>query len=393
MDRNTKRAAMRHIALPAAACALAVAGAAGAAEQMDPAARNALQRDLGITPAQLPQYLQAEGLSAQEATIERALGDAFAGSWIERKPDGSFRYVVATTRPSNPRLASGIEVRRVRHSLQALQASKARLDDFTRVALDARRQVEGIRSWRVDPTSNSIVVAVAPGATGRAVDFIARSGADPDSVRFETMVGAPEPGVVVQGGIQYVINNAFACSVGFSVKQGTSKGFVTAGHCGKAGDSVVISGQTVGTFSASRFPYSDRAWVRLGQNHSLYSWVSKHNGSHITVQGHREAAIGAAVCRSGYRTGYRCGTIKAKDVTVNYGEFGLVYHLTQSNACAGHGDSGGSWITGTGQAQGVFSGGNIGDSTNCGLPVSQRASFFDRLNPILSNYNLTLVTQ
>lgn len=368
-------------------------GSAAANGRIDADTQIALQRDLRIAPSQIPQYLQTERLSGQESSIQRALGDAFAGSWIERKSDGSFRYVVATTRSSSPAIAEGVAVRHVRFSLSELQASMARMDGLNRLARDARALTRGIHAWRVDPRSNSVVVSVAPDAIDRAVEFIALSAADPDTVRVETSLGSPRPAVAVQGGIEYVINNAFLCSVGFSVKRGATKGFATAGHCGDPGASVVISGQSVGSFAASRFPYSDRAWVQLGSNHVLYPRVTKFNGSYITVRGHTEAAIGAAVCRSGRTTGYRCGDITAKDVTVLYQE-GTVYHLTQSTACVGGGDSGGSWITGSGQAQGVTSGGNLlpNSNSNCGLAASQRQTFFDRIDAILSNYGLTLVT-
>lgn len=57
--------------------------------------------------------------------------------------------------------------------------------------------------------------------------------------------------------------------------------------------------------------------------------------------------------------------------------------------------SGGSWITSAGQAQGVSSGGQIpqGSNNNCGVAQAQRVTFFERLNPILSQCGLTLVRQ
>lgn len=377
-----------------AAFAAVAPGSVIASDDFSPALKFAMQRDLGIFPGQIPQYLDTERLAAtQEALARRQFGAHFAGGWIERKSDGSFRYVVAIAGAARKAaLAPQVEVREVRYSLQQLQDAMARLDDVKQRAVDARDAMRGIHTWHVDPKSNSVVVAIAPDASKHAVDFIAASGADAGMVRFETMVGTPQTTATIRGGIEYVINNAFLCSVGFSVTQGSTKGFTTAGHCGDPGDSVRIGSQSVGSFAASRFPSSDRAWVRVGNSHTLRPWVSNWNGGNVVVRGRSEAALGASVCRSGRTTGYRCGTITAKNVTVNYAE-GTVFGLSQSNACVGGGDSGGSWITGPGQAQGVTSGGNLqqGTNSNCGLPASQRQTFFQRLNPILSAYGLTLV--
>ena len=99
--------------------------------------------------------------------------------------------------------------------------------------------------------------------------------------------------------------------------------------------------------------------------------------------------MGASICRSGSTTGWRCGSVTRKNVSVNYGQ-GTVNGLTQSTACAGRGDSGGSWITGSGQAQGVTSGGQLpaGQNTNCS--VASPVSYFQPINPLISRFGLTL---
>ncbi|GAA4444473.1 hypothetical protein GCM10023170_022000 [Phytohabitans houttuyneae] len=93
--------------------------------------------------------------------------------------------------------------------------------------------------------------------------------------------------------------------------------------------------------------------------------------------------MGAAVCRSGSTTGWRCGTIQQKNASVTYPQ-GTVTGLTRSDACAEPGDSGGSWLAGS-QAQGVTS----GDSGNCS---AGGVMYFQPVNPILVAYGLTLVT-
>ncbi|MFC0679652.1 S1 family peptidase [Lysobacter korlensis] len=386
-----KRAALASIVTTAVAFASIGAAAAAPGDDFDPQLKFAMQRDLGIFPHQIAQYLQTERTAqAQEAQAARQLGHRFAGSWIERKADGSFQFVVATTGAGAA--VPGAEMRRVRHSLAALEAAKSRLDSVQKRALDWK-MLRGVQSWHVDPVTNSVVVNIEPDATADAVDFVAVSGADPSTVRFNTVPGKVQPLANIVGGYEYIVNNSSYCSVGFSVTRGTQKGFVTAGHCGNVGASVNVEGQYVGSFQASRFPTNDRAWVSVGSTHRLYGLVYNYSSrTYPRVAGSTEAGIGASLCRSGRTTGWKCGSITAKNVTVNY-SVGAVYGLTQTNVCTGRGDSGGSWITGSGQAQGVTSGGNLpaGSNDNCSLSSSQRQTYFERLNPILSAYGLTLV--
>ncbi|WP_064748707.1 S1 family peptidase [Lysobacter antibioticus] len=397
MSVSISRQSARKISLSAcvalAAAATFASGAAVAGDTVDAQLKFAMQRDLGIFPGQYAQYLATERLAqSQGRAIEREFGSAYAGSWIERNADGSFKLVAASAGARKSSSIGGVEVRNVRHSLKQLQQSMDLLDASSRARIKGiSKPLTGVQSWYVDPVRNSVVVKVDQGALDRGIDFVALSGADSGSVRIEETPGTLQTAATIVGGIEYSINNASLCSVGFSVTRSSTKGFVTAGHCGSAGAIVRIGGAQVGSFAASRFPGNDRAWVSVGSGNTLQPWVSNYSGGNVIVRGSTEAAIGAAVCRSGRTTGYRCGTITAKNVTANYAQ-GAVYGLTQGNACMGRGDSGGSWITSAGQAQGVMSGGNVqANGNNCGIPASQRSSLFERLNPILSQYGLSLV--
>lgn len=101
------------------------------------------------------------------------------------------------------------------------------------------------------------------------------------------------------------------------------------------------------------------------------------------VRGSNEAPVGASVCRSGSTTHWHCGTIQAKNITVNYSQ-GAVYAMTQTSVYVEGGDSGGSCISGD-QAQGITSGG----SGNC---TSGGRSFCQPINPVLNRYGLGLHT-
>ncbi|WP_051885441.1 MULTISPECIES: S1 family peptidase [Lysobacter] len=393
----------------AATVAMTVSGAALAADDLAPALKSAMQRDLGLSGTQLAQYLKTERLAAQqEKTLEKQLGRNFAGAWLERKADGSFGVVAASTSIKAAKAAAGVETRQARHSLAALNAAKGQLD--SQLARNGKAP-KGVYSWAVDLPSNSVTVGVAPGAEEAGVDFVARSGLDASTVRFETLSEAPQRRIAIQGGRGYLRDPGdgyvYACSVGFPVTKGTTLGFATAGHCGDTGEVVYhevsqwTPGVRLGSFAASSMPDGnqsgpDRGWVQVDNTHTLSASVYGYGSGDVNVAGSTEAAVGAALCRSGRTSGWRCGAIRSKNMTVSYVDDagnpdGTVTGLTQTTACAEGGDSGGSYITGAGQAQGVLSGGSGSCKGRQGRTGGGN-SYFTPINSILSTYALTLKT-
>jgi len=365
-----------------------------ASAQIAPAAHDAMKRDLGMTDAQVADYLETERLAgAQGALLAKSQGAAFAGSWIERTADGDWQFVVASTSKQPVKGPAGVVLRKAGHSLAALEAAKAELD---RVRASAPA---GVYGWGVDVRSNAVRVDVAPGSQKAAIDFVAASGADPGTIRFENMESQPVPLATFYGGSEYLSRSGgsyYYCSVGFNVSKSGAQGFATAGHCGNAGDTVhtLVNKRTVsasiGSFQASSYPNNgDGAWVQLTGSHTLVAAVDGYNQADVPVRGSTVAAIGAAVCRSGRTTGFKCGTIEAYNQTVNYPDVS-VSGLTRVKVCAEGGDSGGSFITGAGQAQGVLSGGNYSCKGN---QANLATSYFQPIGEILQQYGLTLLTQ
>ncbi|WP_343211069.1 ricin-type beta-trefoil lectin domain protein [Archangium violaceum] len=206
-------------------------------------------------------------------------------------------------------------------------------------------------------------------------------GAKDGTIRLVASTEAPSPAYNVRGGDPYYFAG-YRCSVGFSV----NGGFVSAGHCGEPGTTTTNQqGVSQGVIQARSFPTNDYGWVATNFMWTPQPWVADYNNSNIVVAGSQEASVGASLCRSGYTTGWRCGTLKAKNVTVVYAD-GPVYGLHQTDACADRGDSGGSVLSGN-QAQGVTSG-ISGSCTSSSSPKT----YYQPINPILSTYGLTLQT-
>jgi streptogrisin C len=329
----------------------------------------ALRRDLGLTDAQIHDRLVVEATAPSiERRLRAELGAAYGGAWVA---PGGDALVVGVTGPAQAARvrAAGARPQPVARTAADLDRAKAALDRRTATAS------KSVHSWYVDPATNSVVVEAS--TVEEATRFASAAGVA--GVRAVAKANPYRPVYDVRGGDEYVIDNRVLCSVGFAV----AGGFVTAGHCGGVGSTTSGSGAAQGTFRGSSFPDNDYAWVQVNANWVSRPVVNTWNGGTTNVAGSQEAAVGSSVCRSGRTTGWRCGTITAKNVTVNYSG-SYVYGLVASSACAQPGDSGGSFITGD-QAQGVTSGAG-GNCSSGGTTVYQP------VNEILGVYGLSLTT-
>ncbi|MEV4466729.1 carbohydrate-binding protein [Micromonospora echinofusca] len=329
----------------------------------------ALQRDLRLTPAQARARLDVdEHASRVQQVLGTTLGAGYGGTWVT---DGGAAVAVGVTRAADAarvRALGAVPVP-VTYGEDALDGA---VDRLNRRAATAPPAVVG---WYADLPGNSVVLLARDGGSAAARAFAAAAGVPAGAVRVQASTESPRPYADVIGGNAYYTGSS-RCSIGFSV----DGGFVTAGHCGRTG---ARTSQPGGTVRGSTFPGRDYAWVQVDAGNTPRGLVNDYRGGTVRVAGSVEAAVGAAVCRSGSTTGWRCGTIQQKNASVTYPE-GTVTGLTRSNACAEPGDSGGSWISGD-QAQGVTSGG----SGNC---TSGATMYFQPVNAILAAYGLALVT-
>ena len=333
----------------------------------------AMQRDLGLTRDQALEQLDEQAQAARtEQLLRGSLGDTYGGAFFDSQQG---KLVVGVTDP-----AKFGDVRAAGALPRTVRFSSARLDGVIRGLNEYRTRAHedsGVTGWYSSARDNQVTVTAKPGARAEAMRFVHDAGVDTAPVRVVESRETPRTLADVIGGNAYTINNSARCSVGFSV----DGGFVSAGHCGKPGDRTATPS---GSFQESTFPGNDYSWVKVDSGETPKPLVNNYQGGTVAVAGSNEATEGAAVCRSGSTSGWHCGTIQAKNQTVQYPE-GTVNGLTRTNACAEPGDSGGSWLAGD-QAQGVTSGGS-GDCSSGGT------TYFQPVNPILQAYNLKLLTQ
>lgn len=337
---------------------------------------SAMQRDLKLSASQVPLQLAVDAKAFDvESSVSNSLGSAYAGTWLVQGSN------VPSVGILDPKLAAKVVAAGgqpvvVARSLSTLDAVKAKLD--AKMATASAK----VRSWYVDPVTNTVVVEAQDAQAAQAL--VSTAGVANDQVRTVTVSSGYEPKDVTRGGDEFhrnVQGGYILCSIGFAV----DGGFVTAGHCGANGQNAQgFNGKELGTYRGSTFPGNDYAWVQTNGDWDVQANINNYSGGAVAVNGSNEAAVGASICRSGRTTGWRCGNIKAKNVTVNYSD-GPVYGMTTTSACVEGGDSGGSFISGN-QAQGVTSGG----SGNCSAGGD---SIFQPLQPILQKYNLRLKLQ
>lgn len=192
---------------------------------------------------------------------------------------------------------------------------------------------------------------------------------------------APAPGAAqaydVRGGDVYFTAGS-RCTAGFAV----TGGYVTASRCGGAGTATTGGNQVPqGTVAASSYPGPGTGWVRVNSGWTPRGEVRTGSGT-VPVRGAQPAPVGAAACHHGATSGWHCGTITARNQTVQFPE-GALTGLIRTNICAEPGDLGAPLIAG-GQAQGIL----IGGSGNCS---SGGTSFYVPIATVLQTYGLTLL--
>jgi hypothetical protein len=370
--------------LLAASCAFVVAAGtallgstaeAAAPPPPDPL-QAALQRDLGLTAEQVVALQASEDLATRlDDTFRGRFAGAFGGTWIDENTN---QVIVGITDSALAEhvAAEGAVPQQVAYPGVELDLAAADLDHAAEPAPDT------VSGWYVDVAVNRLVVETLPGTADQAWAYLSRN-----LVRGTGIATVEETDEQVDafadmhGGDEYHSGGG-GCSIGFPV---TAGGFLTAGHCGRAGTrtSGLVAGDT-GVVADASYPGDDYGWVRAGASWQPTPFVNGYPGN-LPVLGAGEASRGSSVCRSGFTSGFECGRIKGKNKSVKYGS-DRVGGLTKTNICSGHGDSGGSMLSNH-QAQGTVSGG----SAHCNF--FSHNTYFQPVSEPLRQYGLALAVQ
>lgn len=183
------------------------------------------------------------------------------------------------------------------------------------------------------------------------------------------------------GGGSLLYSGSTRCTAAFAATQGTNGYLIAGPRCGSPGTTMfsgnnilvgpIISTTAGGGVSVVRVA-NTAAWT-------LVPWIPV-GGAQYVVRGATETPIGGVVCLLDRSVGQRCGTVTAKNQTVNFPE-GVIYGLTRTNICMPPGTAI-AFVSGD-QAQGVPLGG-----TSCS---TQGVSYFLPVRPVLAAHGLTIL--
>ncbi|WP_228040082.1 S1 family peptidase [Streptomyces chromofuscus] len=195
----------------------------------------------------------------------------------------------------------------------------------------------------------------------------------------------PQAAVAVRGG-DTLYSAGARCTVGFNARSGSALYALVPGRCAQGAQAWYADAAltvAVGVTAGVSFPGDDYASVRYTNTAVAYPGeVSLGAGAGSRdITGAASPVVGQSLCHVGRTTGYRCGTIQAVNVTVNYGG-GTVYGLFRSTVCSEPGDTGGPAFSG-GTALGII----VGSSGNCG---SGGVTYYQPVVEWLSAYGLSV---
>ncbi|WP_020387938.1 S1 family peptidase [Kribbella catacumbae] len=317
-------------------------------------AANGAQADAPVGTPKLPtadqQLLQVQD---QAQALEGQLGSRVVGSYL----DGAGDLVVSVSDQATADLVrqAGAIPKLVDYTLEQLLKVQAELDDVATSSSAGR-----VKSWYVDPISGTVVVTAPSGVRDSITQrFLRKAKANGGKVTLRRTRGAvttTDEQFGLLGGYQVDKNTGYTCSLGFNAQ--TNDGgriFLTAGHCTAGKPSFSRNGYVIGNTRSSSFPGNDFGTVSVIEGWDQQGRVERWGANDVQVRGVADAMVGAELCKSGKSTGWTCGKIVARNVTVNYGGNKVVRGLIQHTACVESGDSGGANMTGD-YAQGITSG-------------------------------------
>jgi streptogrisin C len=352
-------------------------------------AANGAQADAPVGAAKLPTADQRVlEVQDQAQALDGKLGSRAIGSYV----DDTGALVVAVSDEATAALVrqAGAIPRIVRYTAGQLLAVQAQLDHLATSSTAGQ-----VKSWYVDPISGTVVVSVPTGVqdsiTKRFLRKALANGGKVTLRRSPGTVTTTDEQFGLLGGYQVDKNTGYTCSLGFNAT--TSDGariFVTAGHCTAGKPSWSRNGYIIGNTRSSSFPGNDFGTVSVIEGWDQQGRVERWGATDVQVRGTADAMVGSDLCKSGKSTGWTCGRIVARNVTVNYGNNKVVRGLIEHTACVEAGDSGGANMTGD-YAQGITSGAALISGQCLDKHGQQNESYSQPIGEALSASGASLV--
>lgn len=343
---------------------------------------------------------------------------SYAGSWF----DGStlrLKVALADKKDIAQIERFDVDLVLVEHSLTELQEKLESAKNH--LSLESGLNTSTVTSF-IDYKSNTAVLEVEGSYAPLARSELTAFGLS-ESIRINEISGTPKvsTGPVLGGdgtrNLTYLSENGvdFPCSVGASAEGG----FVTASHCDHAKNSSIgdSNHNPLGTTTISQYdednPFIDAAYVETLTGWTPTAQVNGYTSGNFSVSeewaGMIEFPVGSTVCRFGGTSGGpHCGTVNQLNLDQ---EFTLRYvpHPTWgwvvpvpvrqtilgvtrvSGSCSDDGDSGGTWVGGTGQVQGVNVGVSVANEGDT-CPTVATWTYFQPIKDVVDVLDVTMLT-
>ena len=366
----------------------------------------AVQSLYGLDEEQAIERLAQEDQAWEVYLRVRSLGlPEFAGAWFDGE---SQQLHVAMSDEGHRELveAMGAIYVPARYSLDELLRARS---DVIQISLSSDGRVGPIKESYIDYRRNKVVLAVPEAARAEikealdpnqfrliepAIEFTASAGAVVGANGFRNATIASQCALVSE----------YPCSIGVSVEGG----FITAGHCGEVGNEIrtpndVLLGSVAGSTwslssgcsSVSHSHGEDSGWVQTEAGWTGTAQVNGYDAGILTIDaaysGLLEAPVGATVCRYGQTTASeRCGQIEQKNFNLPPSSGLENFTRASGSICTLDGDSGGPFLTPSGQVQGINYGGI--DTSECANGQSATAVLFQPVTTTINRFGLTMLT-
>lgn len=201
----------------------------------------------------------------------------------------------------------------------------------------------------------------------------------------------PAPGGPVVGGTAYVVavpGGVLECSTGFNGELAGTPVVITAAHCAGADGAraALADGQEFGTTTGVRKDAIDTALIAVDPalaDRFRTNLVGTGPDTTQAITGTANPVVGQKACKTGFRTGFSCGTVTEVGATVDVAGSRTIANAFKVDLCALPGDSGGVVFSGD-KALGVSSASNVADTGTCAnaRAVARAAGFTPTLSVV-----------
>ncbi|MGN0101059.1 MAG: S1 family peptidase [Dietzia sp.] len=239
-----------------------------------------------------------------------------------------------------------------------------------------------------------LLAGLTPG-TGSIIDGMTeRAPAQATPVpedRRRAIQSVPAPAGPVVGGTAFQVrvpDGVLECSTGFNGELEGKPVVVTAAHCAGADGTraALADGEEFGTLTRTQRDGIDTALIEVDEDVAdrfRTNLVGAGDGSTQGIVGTAAPVVGQKACKTGFRTGFSCGTISQVDAQIDVAGTRTISGAFTVDLCALPGDSGGVVFSGD-RALGISSASNVADTGTCANAdsVARAAGFTPRLSAV-----------